>query len=313
MRGGGARNVGKTNFNISMQLLPSLPLSTKSHLMKTLAHTLALAAIMLAAPLLSQAQTREAYLKGVESCLQRKNPTCAIMALEKTIEAFPNDPENYMLYYRMGKLYEQVNYVPKALESYDKGLALMPGDPMLLCAKAGMLVQLGYFGEAMDIYTAILKKDPNQKDALIGRAEMYLRSGNTDKAEADLMKLNREYGNDPGIVLLLAEIAMEKGKMDEGIEYCNQLIVNDPSNGRYYNMRAKIYQRKGELQMAKVDAMTAINLDKGMAEYYITKGRIEVEMGDTSAACKTGKDAMKNGLAEYSVGELMQYCSGSSK
>lgn len=313
MRIDGVMDIIKTNFCVTKQLLPSLPLSTKSNPMKIKIQTLIVAALILAAPFFSKAQTREAYLKGVESCLQRKNPTCAIMALEKTIEAFPNDPENYMLYYRMGKLYEQVNYVPKALESYDKGLALMPGEPMLLCAKASMLVQLGYFGEAMDIYSAILKKDPKQKDALIGRAEMYLRSGNMDKAETDLLRLNKEYGNDPGIVLLLAEIAMEKGKMDEGIEYCNQLIVNDPSNGRYYNMRAKIYQRKGELQMAKVDAMTAINLDKGMAEYYITKGRIEVEMGDTSAACKTGKDAMKNGLAEYSVGELMQYCSGSSK
>ena len=257
----------------------------------------------------SYGQSREAYIKGIESCLERNNKACAIMAMKKCIETFPDDPGNAELYTQMGRYYEDLNQVPKALDSYEEGLEKFPTDPGLLSAKASGLAALGYYSEAVELYSGVLKADPGNKSARLGRAEMYINASELDDAVNDLEYVLRSTGgNDPDVIRLLAEVELEKDNFDDAMNYCNQLIVAEPNNAVAYEQRARIFNEKGNAAAGLIDINRSIQLDKQRVSPYLTKGKLLEALGRTDEICGTAKEAMKNEIAEASLGNLMIFC-----
>lgn len=258
---------------------------------------------------LSFGQSREAYIKGIESCLERNNKACAIMAMKKCIETFPDDPGNAPLYAQMGSFYEDLNQVPKALDAYEEGLNKFPTDAGLLSAKARGLAAMGYYSEAVELYSGVLKNDPGNKSARLGRAEMYINASELDKAINDLeYVLRAQGGNDPDVVRLLAEVELEKDNFDDAMNYCNQLIIAEPNNAVAYEQRARIFNEKGNPAAGLIDINRSIELDKQRVSPYITKGKLLEALGRTDEICGVAKSAMKNEIAEASLGNLMVFC-----
>lgn len=255
------------------------------------------------------AQNRDAYLAGVQGCLDRNNKACAIVAIKKCLEVFPDDPDNARLYAQLGGYYEDLNQVPRALEIYEEGLNSFPTDPQLLSSKASGLAAMGYYSEAVDLYTSVLKNNPNDRSARLGRAEMYIDASELDNAVKDLeYVLRKEGGNDPDVVRLLAEVELEKDNFDEAMNYCNQLIVAEPQNAVAYEQRARIFAEKGNPAAGLIDINRSIELDKERVSPYLTKGKLLEALDRTSEICNVAKMAMKNGIAEASLGNLMVHC-----
>ncbi len=255
------------------------------------------------------AQNRDAYLAGIQGCLDRNNKACAIVAIKKCIEVFPDDPDNARLYAQLGGYYEDLNQVPKALEIYEEGLSQFETDPYLLSSKASALSAMGYFSEAVDLYSEVLKNDPGNRPARLGRAEMYINAHELDPAINDLeYLLRKDGGSDPGVIRLLAEVELEKDNFDEAMNYCNQLIVAEPQNSVAYEQRARIFAEKGNPAAGLIDINRSIELDKERVSPYLTKGKLLEALDRNSEICGVAKQAMKNNIAEASLGNLMVHC-----
>lgn len=264
---------------------------------------------LLASSFTGWSQSRDAYLAGIQGCLDRNNKACAIVAIKKCIEVFPDDPDNARLYAQLGGYYEDLNQVPRALEIYEEGLNTFPTDPQLLSAKASGLSAMGYYSEAVELYSSVLKDNPKDRSARLGRAEMYINASELDNAISDLEYVLRdEGGNDPDVVRLLAEIELEKDNFDEAMNYCNQLIVTEPQNAVAYEQRARIFMEKGNPAAGLIDINRSIDLDKERVSPYLTKGKILERLDRKSEICGVANQAKKNGIAEASLGNLMVHC-----
>ena len=113
---------------------------------------------------------------------------------------------------------------------------------------------MGYYSEAVELYTGVLKNDPDNRMARLGRAELYIHASELDPAVKDLeYVLRREGGNDPDLLRLLAEMEIEKDNFDEAMNYCNQLIVVEPNNAVAYEQRARIFYEKGNAVAGFID------------------------------------------------------------
>ncbi|MFC1475687.1 tetratricopeptide repeat protein [Candidatus Zixiibacteriota bacterium] len=85
-----------------------------------------------------------------------------------------NDPDNPELLAALGNVYYDAGMAERAVDYYDRALALEPGNINVLVDKATMLRLLGRAEEAVQILTQIVAGAPDHEQALFNLGVIYL-------------------------------------------------------------------------------------------------------------------------------------------
>ena len=135
--------------------------------------------------------------------LAKKDPVAALVAIEKELEKEPYSPSLNEILYEVGMKLNMVGTATFALETVRRGA---PENKKLLIKLAHFYMAQDLPQEAADVYTDILKVDPNDSDAVKGekdataRASMqkqrtstgeYVLGKKDDKEVAELEESNR--------------------------------------------------------------------------------------------------------------------------
>ena len=155
-----------------------------------------------------------------------------------------------------GKLNATATVAPDALPSELQDVAI---------AARKNLLQRKY-RTAEKQYQTILKKDPNNLDALSNLGAVYFRTGQTGTAESTLKKALAIAPNDDHVLTTLGIVHYRQSRFDEALKELRKAIEINPNSATAHNYLGITESQKGRQQEAEKEMLQAIAKDPNYAE-----------------------------------------------
>jgi len=178
---------------------------------------------------LDSAQVLDAALPGLArhraEALQNLNRFDeALSILEREIARTPSDPAIHLDY---NALLYQLGRGGELLKSYDRA----PPSRDLLLGKAFLLARQSRHEEAHAIYTQLTARDPNDRLAAIGAAQVMTAMGRHGESLALFDAVMKRHGIDAKLCSIAAEPALLSGDPQKAAWLCEQGLANSPREG----------------------------------------------------------------------------------
>lgn len=186
----------------------------------------------------------------------------------------------------------QKNY-GRALECFNKGIALDPNDRKQLFHRAMVYEALGRDDMAIQDYSTVLKKWPGDKHAHEKRAGAYEHCGQFEKAYADLTEAVHR-SKDAGKYLdRRARVLSRLNRHRESIgDYSSMLLQND-LDFDVLRLRGDEYMALKDYSNAMKDYDEAIKLAPQIAIFHEKKARVLDILGQSKNAAQERETAMR--------------------
>jgi lipoprotein NlpI len=199
------------------------------------------------------------YLTVKQIGIWKKSMTLWSYVIKKEPQSVP------LAYNNRGVVFEEMGKFDKAIEDFDKAIALNPGDPVAYNNRGLVFEKMGKFDKAIEDF---------------------------DKT----ISLNPFY---PGVYKNRGVVFGKTGKFDKAIEDFDKAIALNPGDPVAYNNRGLVFDRMGRFDRAIEDFDKAIALDHSYTDahynrgiVYYSTGRFDRAMADFQKACDLGdKDA----------------------
>ena len=250
-----------------------------------------------------------AYLKLVE-CYS--HPMIGLEAdarrcLDKAFEASRRTGADTVWAAAIGSFYaaDSPDLTLEALKRLDR-TAAAKDDALLL--KGAASLEIGDFAQAERYLGDLLDRDPS-----LGRAkELYIRlkaaRGDIGGAERAARDLASTYPEEPYPYVLLSQVLLSAGKIDEALEFANNALDIDPRYVPAIVARAHVHAAEGELEAARVGFEKLLLFDKpmlsatamaGIAYVEFLSGRFDDASRDMDEAVRYSVEAgsVRKGLA----------------
>lgn len=133
------------------------------------------------------------------SCSELGRHDEAIVHFQTVVHLQPNAAD----YFNLGKALHVGKHCDRALEAYDRGLRMTPGDPRLLQGRAATCLELGRIADAEAGFRAALTRDPRLTEAHANLGALLAHAGQHTEALAHFQAAIRL---DPQHTLTLGEL-----------------------------------------------------------------------------------------------------------
>jgi len=188
-------------------------------------------------------------------------PEEAMQDFNKAIEINPAYPTAYL---NRSMLYLERNENQKALEDYERYMALIP----LRDAKGNLLnsllsdahrhrgvvhFRMAQYEKALSDFNAAMKYDILNYDNYLNRALTYMQQKKYDQAIRDFTLCHQSVPNDPDVLNNRGVCHLRLGHLESALEDFNQAIALNDQNPSYYINRAIVYRKMGRLAEARRD------------------------------------------------------------
>ncbi len=165
--------------------------------------------------------------------------------------------------------------------------------------QAQRLAEKGQFAKAIQIYSRIIKDNPENYAAWASRGLLYERLGGKDGAELKKNKqlAERDYLRALGLNYLrpeilnnLAALYIDEGRYEQAIGYLNQALALRPNYFMALINRAVAYSQQGKIGSALVDFSAAQELDNFSPLLYLNRGLAQFAAGYYAGATQDYTD-----------------------
>jgi len=215
--------------------------------------------------------------KGIE------NYEKAITALEKCLEL---DTEKSVVYFELGKNYQELKQFEKAIQNFQKANELEPQKESILV----YLFQTYGMTEDFEGAIATLKKlIPIDKAYQEDLANLYLLNENYEKALNLLDELDAKLGANSYRNSLRRQIFARTNNTGAQIENLQQGISSNPDIEQNYLNLIYIYSEQGEEEEAFKVAQELLETNPGSALAHLALYKFYLNKGDTEAAVASMK------------------------
>ena len=180
----------------------------------------------------------------------------------------------------------------EALTFAQEALAAMPADTQVMEAAGRAQSQAGNTDQALSTFRRLASAMPNSASPFLRLSEVYVASGDTDKAENAISKaLEIEPGN-PQAQAALANLLGSFGRKRNAIEYVQRLRALKPNRGYLYEIESglQVKAKDKDAALAVLKEGLAKTQDSSLARRQYS---LLVEMGRGSEAEKFANAWMK--------------------
>jgi len=202
-------------------------------------------------------------------------------------------------YTNLGSAYQKAGQYDKAMENYDKAIALDPNDYLAYTNRGVIFDKLGQFDNAIESFNKAIIANHNDYKPYFNRGLLYDKMGRISDAIDDFQTATRLSTLDPRAVAWaqnnLGILYGKAGMYDRSIAAFNISIAIEPNNPFTFNNRGFTYALSGQDKMAIEDFSKAIILDHNYANAYFHRGdayrrtgNIELAISDFKQGCDMG-------------------------
>ena len=179
-----------------------------------------------------------------------------------------------------------------ARASFEKALSLEPG----FFPAAANLAQLDLADKKDDAaknrFSALLKSDPKNVQALVALAQLTSRTGGSSEEVTRL--LNQAQEINPSAIeplIALAQQQVQAGKPRDAIPLVQRAVAQQPDNVQLLDALGTLYLRADEKQQAIDTFEKIVRLYPNSAPLHLRLGEIKASLGDTNGALTSFKQA----------------------
>lgn len=182
------------------------------------------------------------------------------------------NPAYKQAYYQLGMSYGYEDRYDVALTYMDKAIALSEDYLTARNWKALVLFEMKRYEEAIQAYSAAIMLDPRNDELYVRRAAAKVDSKQFDAAVNDLnfaLELNPQ---NTEAVMILSNLYLETGNTELAlakIDHALNAAKNDKAlSADLWNLRAKLWQKKGDFTAAVADQKKAVECFKSKYTLY---------------------------------------------
>jgi tetratricopeptide (TPR) repeat protein len=177
---------------------------------------------------------------------QQRHYDQAQQILERMIKL---DPDSYMGYYYLARIYREVGLTEKALTFYDKAQAIS-WSTRLAAEIAEFYEQQGENAKAIEIYERILDEDETEERARTRLISLFLKGEETDRAIEELRKLPVFAADPDQVNLAISRILLSRQRHVEADGILNGMLAKDPHQSEAGYLLALSYYQQNQIARA---------------------------------------------------------------
>jgi tetratricopeptide (TPR) repeat protein len=241
----------------------------------------------------------------------------ALAELDAALAINPNNPAWLA---QRGVLLEELDRLPDAAEAYERALSLETGDSDIGLALGSVLVRLGRFAEALEVFDDLSREHPDLEPAYCYRIQIYTELGQHDRAEQmfylaqqlddacpdcffhigislaargqanrslfcwhRVLKLEPDY---PGVNERIAQAYRSRGDMERAREYLLRELRTEPGDTDLLFQLAGVALEAGQLNEAAAKLRQIIELEPDLVDAHTALGKLRLTMGQPEEAVR---------------------------
>lgn len=235
--------------------------------------------------------------------LQLRNFQGARLALERAIKLRPDQADATKT---LASLHLMLGNGVRGSELLRAAAQLDPEDVKVWLSLGKVSHDLGEPAEAAAAFKEVLKRDPGNREAVVGRVTDLLNGNRPDEATSLLTEALRRRPDDPALLGLAARHARDMGRADEAVELASRALITDPVNVHALLVRARVRLASGHPEQALVDA------ERGAATHPNDLGalqllaQVESRLGMTERASATMERHRRANARTVLIGRLTE-------
>lgn len=191
-----------------------------------------------------------------ELYLSRNNLPAAENALQKVLVV---KPDSYPAHVLLARIYLGIKQFDRALDEYDKALAIS-WSPDLMLEKSDVYRVQDKYGEMIPLFGEILREEPDNERVALSLVNALLHDKKEDQAEEELHRLKSHPGSSDRVDLSIARLYARMEKYNQAAAILRKYLEKDNTPEARYLLAVVLTQAEqyeqalSQLQMISPDA-----------------------------------------------------------
>lgn len=202
-----------------------------------------------------------------------------LTSIEEHADEYPQALLSLADYYQMQGFYET------AEQKINLALALLPSEPVLIFAKAELLLETGKFLEAVRLYENL--KEQTDEIAGVRLSERLAEVYSSGAAYEDAIPYYDEsllHHVTPDLLFGLAHAAFQAGEYDLAVRKLNEVKTLDPDYFSAHLLLSQAYSMLEDHEQAYSAIVEGLSRDEYDKELYLFAGKMALKLGRTNDA-----------------------------
>ena len=250
----------------------------------------------------------EKWVEKSFDCIEKENYVCAEEALKEALRLSPASSKNGFLLANLGNIQLTLGKKDDALLSFHAAIALLPDNLTLYLSRATLYAEMDSISLALDDYNTVIKKDPEDEDALYAAGLIYIQRNDTLLAQEYFDKIIAE--NPHSIKGKVGHGMLNKasGNYQTAEIIFSEVLVQNPQYYFVYIQRAVVYLKLHKNAKALDDVNQYIQKYPDDEYAYFLRGQVKLQQWEKLSAYEDFLKAKSLGYDTEAVAAMIRQC-----
>lgn len=250
--------------------------------------------------------TYEEWITASFDALDENNNAQAEQCLKNAMKLEPANPQNGLLFVNLGTIQRNQQKYKDAEISYTCAISLLEENTVAFSTRASLYAEMEEYQKAIDDYSVIIGRNPENEDALYERALCRLMNNDTVGARFDLETIDKFNPKSAKSRLGMAMVYKAMGENAMAVELYDALIKANPNSWSLLRDRAEVYFFSKRLGAALIDIDKSISMNGKDPLSYFLRAKIRWAKGDREYARRDLNRAVELGLPQSAAADLVE-------
>lgn len=250
--------------------------------------------------------TYEEWITASFDALDENNNAQAEQCLKNAMKLVPANPQNGLLFVNLGTIQRNQQKYQDAEISYTCAISLLEENTVAFSTRASLYAEMEEYQKAIDDYSVIIGRNPENEDALYERALCRLMNNDTVGARFDLETIDKFNPKSAKSRLGMAMVYKAMGENAMAVELYDALIKANPNSWSLLRDRAEVYFFSKRLGAALIDIDKSISMNGKDPLSYFLRAKIRWAKGDREYARRDLNRAVELGLPQSAAADLVE-------
>ena len=250
--------------------------------------------------------TYEEWITASFDALDENNNAQAEQCLKNAMKLEPANPQNGLLFVNLGTIQRNQQNYQDAEISYTCAISLLEENTVAFSTRASLYAEMEEYQKAIDDYSVIIGRNPENEDALYERALCRLMNNDTVGARFDLETIDKFNPKSAKSRLGMAMVYKAMGENAMAVELYDALIKASPNSWSLFRDRAEVYFFSKRLGAALIDIDKSISMNGKDPLSYFLRAKIRWAKGDREYARRDLNRAVELGLPQSAAADLVE-------